>query len=181
MIFFPLQLIRFYTVRLIAYVLVICAWTFTKQLADKVDADGNLPWWLRWFQTVDATCYDTQYIADNPQWSKYEVAYNWLRRNPAYGYNHAASAFVSANEKVKVFGDLTIQDGKNGKAGWYFIITSSGVFEYRSIFDLGNGHCVIKEYGWNLTPLAKGYTSSVLGDLLVVFFCRFNNFGTDGK
>jgi hypothetical protein len=150
-------------------------------------ATGLLPYPLHWFQPPDTDyngikggCYDALWIATHPTWSLYKCAWTFIQRNPAYGYNYYVRSPVTSETKVTVEGNLLIDDVK-GIAGYYKITTEDGYFEYREITDLGNGRCMIKEYGWNLTPLAKGYTSPVLGSLLVVLYARFSNFGTEGN
>jgi hypothetical protein len=47
--------------------ITISAYILAPVLAWFVDADGNLPKYLRWYQTIDAPCYGAEYwTTDNP-------------------------------------------------------------------------------------------------------------------
>lgn len=59
-----------------------------------VDRDGNLPRWLRWFQTFDASAdagwrdaYYTGWLAETHV-GRYVARVMWLCRNPAYGFDY---------------------------------------------------------------------------------------------
>ncbi|MDE3023316.1 MAG: hypothetical protein KGI54_15955 [Pseudomonadota bacterium] len=58
------------------------------------DANGNLPKWLKWFQTFDATCDEAWkggYIAaswGSTPFRRYLARVYWLYRNPAYGWDY---------------------------------------------------------------------------------------------
>lgn len=137
---------------------------------------GHLPFFLKWFETVDATCYDEMWVAEHPAWSKYKIALTWIARNPAYGFNYFLRARVNEFTPVKFFGNLLIADGEQGVQGWNLTISRSGVFMFEWIKNLNNGHCIRGEYGWNIKPLAKMNSSKMLGALMFCFIARFMDF-----
>lgn len=49
---------------------------------------GNLPRWLYWFQTFDATCFEGRQAQYGFTGSNWWVATQWLWRNPAYGFDY---------------------------------------------------------------------------------------------
>lgn len=166
----------------ISNILAGVAWIFADVLARLVDAEGNLPKYLRWFQTVDATCYDEMWVAEHPTWTKLQIASSWIRRNPAYGFNYFARAWVNKNTAVSTFGNLDVADGLSGIQGWSLIISENGFFAFEWILRIPyTNSCIRGEYGWILKPLARNYNSSVLGALQVVLFFRFASFGVDNK
>jgi len=63
-------------------------WLFAPLLAKTVDKDGNLPRALRWFQTFDATCFEGRQPQYGMTGTDQEVAAQWLRRNPGYGFDY---------------------------------------------------------------------------------------------
>jgi hypothetical protein len=79
------------------------------------------------------------------------------------------------------WGNLNIADGKNGVAGWFFIIDDSGRWNFSYVWNLGNGHCMRGELGWYLLPLVKNDPTSPNIGLLQAAPFRFYNFGTDGQ
>jgi hypothetical protein len=169
----------------VALILVLCAFLFGWAMAFTVNKEtGNLPKFLRWFQTVDATCYDTMWVHEHPTWSKWKIACTWIMRNPAYGF----CAWVApkglygeaATGEVKIRGDVDIADGEFGKAGWFLVTSEGGWFNFSYVLDLKNGKCMRGEMGWYLLPLAKGY-SSVNTGLLQTSPFRFYEFGVKGN
>ena len=165
-----------------AIILAAIAFVFCYLIALFVDKDGHLPKWLKWFETVDATCYDVQWVKDHPTWSKYKIAYTWIRRNPAYGFNYFVRARVTNTTKVKFSGKLEIADGAKGVQGWNFIRAENGFFFFEWILRIPyTNSCIRGEYGWVLKPLALGYDSTVLGALQVVLLFRFASFGVENK
>src|SRR5574343_252495 len=142
---------------------------------------GNLPYFLRWFQTPDATCYDEQWVAEHPQWSKYTIARTWLARNPAYGFRKwcGLSEAQIKNSIIKVEGNINIADGERGVAGYFFIINQDGYWNFSYVKDIGNNRCRRGELGWYLLPLAKGY-ESINSGMLQSDPIRFYSFGVKG-
>lgn len=62
-------------------------WLLAPWLAKQVDAQGNLPTCLRWFQTFDASCFEGRKPPYNFVGTDTEVATQWLRRNPGYTFD----------------------------------------------------------------------------------------------
>ena len=58
---------------------------FAPAIAGKVDSKGNLPWYLKWFETVDSTMFDAQWVYTHLTWSEWMIAKTWEQRNPFYG------------------------------------------------------------------------------------------------
>jgi hypothetical protein len=58
------------------------------------DTQGNLPRWLRWFQTFDASCdagWQDGYLDRSwgaTRWRRFLARAWWLYRNPAYGWDY---------------------------------------------------------------------------------------------
>ena len=138
---------------LIGVFLALIAILFAEVIALFVNKDGNLPWGLRHiFQPLDNPCWgDASWIAEHPTYSKWRLSASYLRRNAAYGYQSLVA--IPLPISVKTYGDLSIQDGDNGKAGWFFILGNNGAFEFCWILSLRNGSCLRGEYGWALRPL----------------------------
>jgi hypothetical protein len=169
-----------------AIILTIVAYLFGWFIALFVDKNtGHLPYFLKWFETVDATCYDEMWVAEHPSWSKYKIAMTWIMRNPAYGFcawcAPARLRGETASGVFKVTGDINIADGEFGKAGWFMIKDAeSGWFNFSYVIDLKNGKCMRGEMGWYLLPLVKGYKSVNTGLLQTSPF-RFYEFGEKGN
>jgi hypothetical protein len=161
-------------------ILTIFIALFSRIVALFVDVNGNLPKYLRWFQTPDATCYDEMWVEEHPTWSKYKIAHTWLVRNPAYGFRKWCSPSNVNLPLVITSGELYIADGEKPKAGRFFLVNSSGYWNFSYVIDLRNGHCMRGEWGWYLLPLAKGYDSVNTG-MLISDLIRFYNFGTKGN
>lgn len=175
-----------YAVELVsAIALTIVAYLFGWLIALFVDKNtGHLPHFLKWFETVDATCYDPMWVAEHPTWSKHKIATTWIMRNPAYGFCAWCAPRglygEAADGKVTVKGDVNIADGEFGKAGWFLVTGPNGWFNFSYVIDLKNGKCMRGEMGWYLLPLAKGYTSVNTGLLQTSPF-RFYEFGKKGN
>lgn len=172
-----LYILQFAASAVLALIAIFFGW-FIALFVDK--NTGNLPHFLRWFQTVDATCYDEMWVAEHPDWSKHKIARTWIARNPAYGFNKKCGINVSADTQLRVSGDLDIADGEFGKAGFFFIAAPDGHWNYSYVVDLKNGNCIRGEMGWYLLPLAKKYESVNTGMLQASPF-RFYAFGKKGN
>ena len=173
-------ILLFVPLTVISIALALVANLFCWLIALFVDSDGNLPYMLRWFQTPDATCYDTLWVDEHPTWSKYKIAMTWIARNPAYGFRKWVSPDPQTLELAEWLGNAFIADGEFGVAGWFLLIDRSGYWNFSYIIDLHNGHCVRGTWGWNLIPIAKGYESVNTG-ILESDLIRFYNFGTKGN
>lgn len=174
---FPVYLV----LQVITYALALFAMVFCWLIALFVDeSTGNLPKYLRWFQAADATCYDVQWVAEHPTWSKYKIAYTWIARNAAWGFRRWAGPDMSGDHIVTSKGNLNIADGEFGVAGWFFIVSNKGFWNFSYVLDLGNGSCMRGEAGWYLVPLAKGYESVNTG-MFQSDPIRFYDFGRKGN
>lgn len=146
-----------------------------------VNKDGNLPWWLKWFQTPDATCFDEMWVAEHPNWSKYKIAWTWIARNPAYGFRKWAGLKDDETAVASVRGNVNIADGENGVAGWFLITSTKGFWNFSYMWHIPGTHsCVRGEWGWYLLPKAKGYDSVNTG-MLQSDPIRFYTFGAKGN
>jgi hypothetical protein len=115
---FLLRVIQYIPLLFIAIFLQLFAMAFSWLIAFFVDEKtGNLPHFLRWFQTPDATCYDDQWVAEHPEWSKYNIARTWIARNPAYGFRKWIGPTNLKPENAVLFGNKDIADGEHGVSG----------------------------------------------------------------
>jgi len=108
-----------------------------------------LPSWLNLFMTPDNSLDgDATFERLNPPsyWSKVK----WLWRNPAYS---VCLRYLTAPYNTQVFGDKTIKDNDNAKAGWCFV-KANGLFQFTWIAPIGNARCVRFTGGWNIMALA---------------------------
>lgn len=108
-----------------------------------------LPTWLNWFMTPDNTLDgDATFQKNNgiSYWSKVK----WLWRNPAYSF---ALRYLNEPYETTVYGDKTIKDNDNAKAGWCFV-RANGLFQFRYIKRIANtNRCVLVNLGWNIMGL----------------------------
>ena len=108
-----------------------------------------LPSWLNWFMTPDNTLDgDAAFEKRNPPsyWSQVK----WLWRNPAYSF---ALRYLTPEYVTKTYGDITIKDNDNAKAGWCFV-TANGLFQFRWVKPIGHSRCIYVNLGWNVFGLA---------------------------
>ena len=108
-----------------------------------------LPSWLNWFMTPDNTLDgDATFQKNNgiSYWSKVK----WLWRNPAYSF---ALRYLSYPYETTVYGDKTIKDNDNAKAGYCFV-RANGLFQFRYIKRIANtNRCILVNLGWNIMGL----------------------------
>lgn len=108
-----------------------------------------LPTWLNWFMTPDNTLDgDAGFQVNNgiSYWSKVK----WLWRNPAYSF---ALRYLSYSYETTVYGDKTIKDNDNAKAGYCFV-RANGLFQFRYIKRIANtNRCILVNFGWNIMGL----------------------------
>jgi hypothetical protein len=108
-----------------------------------------LPSWLNWFMTPDNTLDGDatfQQINGLSYWSKVK----WLWRNPAYSF---ALKYLNSPYETTVYGDKTIKDNDNAKAGWCFVRVN-GLFQFRYIKRIANtNRCILVNLGWNIMGL----------------------------
>ena len=108
----------------------------------------RLPTWLNWFMTPDNSLdgdYTFQQINGRSYWSKVK----WLWRNPAYSF---ALKYLNSPYSTECYGDPTIKDNDNAKAGWCFV-KANGLFQFTWIAPIGFSRCVRFTGGWNIMAL----------------------------
>jgi hypothetical protein len=101
-----------------------------------------------WFMTPDNSLDgDATFKRLNPPsyWSQVK----WLLRNPAYSF---ALRYLDAPYTTSVFGDKTIKDNDNAKAGWCFV-KANGLFQFTSVTPIGFSRCIYINLGWNIRAL----------------------------
>ena len=153
-IFYPFYVVLNLTVTLIAVVLAPVLPLFARPMMgwcvnhSYVAVAPRLPTWLNWFMTPDNSLYgDATFQKINPPsyWSKVK----WLWRNPAYS---VCLRYLTAPYNTQVFGDKTIKDNDNAKAGWCFV-KANGLFQFTWIAYIGFSRCVRFTGGWNIMAL----------------------------
>lgn len=108
-----------------------------------------LPKWLNLFMTPDNTLDGDstfQRINGKSYWSMVK----WLWRNPAYSFG---LRYLTAPYKTSFWGDKTIKDNDNAKAGWCFV-HANGLFQFvfvKRIF--ATNRCIYINLGWNIRYL----------------------------
>lgn len=110
--------------------------------------EPRLPSWLGWFMTPDNSLDgDHTFKRLNPPsyWSQVK----WLLRNPAYSFG---LRYLNAPYTTSVFGDKTIKDNDNAKAGWCFV-KANGLFQFTSVTPIGFSRCIYINLGWNIRAL----------------------------
>lgn len=128
------------------------------------DSDGNLPSWLRWFQTYDSTLDGqeprfidaTSWLRDNQHVAKnfictYILRVMWLYRNNAYGFAYSILGGKAPFRTLSEEGTNT-SDRYPAIEGSYFTVfeDAEGVqyFQYKLVKDRGNGKCFEASIGW---------------------------------
>ena len=126
------------------------------------DSEGNLPTWLRWFQTYDSTLdgQEPRFI-DATSWLRtdgvaknfictYVLRVMWLYRNNAYGF--AYSILGCTPTKTISEDGVNPSDRAPAIEGSYFTTfeDAEGVkyFQYKFVKDRGNGKCFEASIGW---------------------------------
>lgn len=111
--------------------------------------EPRLPKWLSVFMTPDNSLYgDATFQRINGFGYLSEV--KWLLRNPAYSF---ALRYLNAPYTTAIYGDNTIRDNDNAKAGWCFI-KANGLFQFvyiKRIFS--TSRCIYVNCGWNIRGL----------------------------
>jgi len=108
----------------------------------------RLPKWFSWFQTPDNSLNGDETferINGISYWSKVK----WLWRNPAYAF---ALEYIHSPYTTEVFGDPTIKDNDNAKAGYCFV-KANGLFQFTWIATIGFSRCFRITLGWNIMGL----------------------------
>ena len=115
-----------------------------------MDVQPRLPNWLGWFMTRDNSLYGDspfqQVFPRGAYWSKIR----WLLRNPAPSLSLRT---LVAPYNSTVYGDTTIRDNDNAKAGRCFV-TCNGLFQLRWIKKIPRtNRCILVNLGWNIMEL----------------------------
>jgi hypothetical protein len=113
--------------------------------------EPRLPPWLSVFMTPDNSllgdaAFYKLHMNDSKYWSKVK----WLWRNPAYSF---ALRYLTPEYVTKTYGNITIKDNDNAKAGWCFV-TANGLFQFRWVKPIGHSRCIYVNLGWNVFGLA---------------------------
>ena len=107
-----------------------------------------LPSWLNWFMTPDNTL-DGDATFEKINGISYWAKVKWLWRNPAYSF---ALRYLHNPYYTKVWGDQTIKDNDNAKAGWCFV-KANNLFQFRWVKPIGFSRCIYCNFGWNVIGL----------------------------
>lgn len=109
----------------------------------------RLPTYLNLFMTPDNSLDgDATFVVNNGK--SYLAKVKWLLRNPAYSF---AIRYLNAPYTTAIYGDNTIKDNDNAKAGWCFI-KSNGLFQFvyiKRIFSFNR--CFYVNFGFNIRGL----------------------------
>jgi len=109
----------------------------------------RLPSWLNWFMTPDNSL-DGDATFESINGRSYWAKVKWLWRNPAYSF---ALRYLTNPYYTQVYGDKTIKDNDNAKAGWCFV-RANGLFQFRFIKRIANtDRCFLVNLGWNIMGL----------------------------
>jgi len=127
------------------------------------DSDGNLPSWLRWFQTYDSTLDGTEpRFIESTSWLRTDgVAKNfictyilrvmWLYRNNAYGFAYSVLGGTAPFRTLSEDG-VNPSDRTPAIEGSYLRIfedaDATRYFQYKLVKDRGNGKCYETSIGW---------------------------------
>lgn len=138
-------------------------WLFAKF----IDKDGNLPWYLRWFQPSDnPSTGDQSWKDEHPGMSNYDLSLSYMNRNPAQGFDQLLAAKVTMKSRCTVKGNLNISD-EAGKVveGSYYIKSEEGYFHY-SYVKVIRGGVFTGGFGWRLNNIVKGYEHKTMGQFV---------------
>jgi hypothetical protein len=154
MIIYPFLVVYNLLMTLIAVILAPILPVFSTQQDGWLDNHSiwgigpRLPKWLNLFMTPDNSLDgDSTFERLNGRsyWSKVK----WLWRNPAYS---VCLRYLNAPYDTQVWGDKTIKDNDNAKAGWCFV-KANGLFQFTWITPIGNARCFRFTAGWNIMAL----------------------------
>lgn len=108
----------------------------------------RLPRWLNLFMTPDNSLDGDatfERLNGRSYWSKVK----WLWRNPAYS---VCLRYLANPYYTQVWGDKTIKDNDNAKAGWCYV-KANGLFQFTVIAPIGFARCFRFTGGWNIMAL----------------------------
>jgi len=156
-----MKILLFIIFAIASWILTIIAYLFAPIIV-LFQKDGELV--LSVFGTPDAPAIGADFWKrDNPTYSDYQLAVTWMWRNPAQSFDLMCKAYVAYNTMVDVRGNIGIRDTKPSIGGW-FLITGGGYFQLSIIWPT-KYVTFVSHWGWNLEPIAKGYTHQTLGAL----------------
>ena len=124
------------------------------------DNEGNLPSWLRWFQTYDDTLdgKEPRFI-ESTSWLRgskncictYVLRVMWLYRNNAYGFAYSVLGGTAPFRTISEEG-VNPSDRNPAIEGSYLRIFEDAegaqYFQYKLVKDRGNGKCYEASIGW---------------------------------
>jgi len=106
----------------------------------------RLPDWLWVFMTPDNSLDgDATFLRLNGY--GYWAQVKWLWRNPAYSFQ--LKHINTIENKPELYGDDSIRDNDNAKAGWCFV-KCAGLFQFTWVQPIGFSRCIYCVFGWNI-------------------------------
>lgn len=154
MIYYPFLVVYNLLMTLIAVILAPILPIFATQQDGWLDNHSiwgigpRLPKWLNLFMTPDNSLDGDatfERLNGRSYWSKVK----WLWRNPAYS---VCLHYLHNPYYTQVWGDKTIKDNDNAKAGWCFV-KANGLFQFTVIAPIGFARCFRFTGGWNIMAL----------------------------
>ena len=144
-----LQLIRYLAYFPIAVIGSLIGIVFAPVIALFVDSNGNLPYLLKYWETVDSTMFDPLWKASHPSYSNYMLAMTWSMRNPFYGGCYSLLG-NKGKGTIRIYGNPQAQE-KDGISGFFFYLADNGVYQFKIITKIPfTNSCVISESGWQI-------------------------------
>jgi hypothetical protein len=116
---------------------------------------GNLPYYLRWFDSADPYIGRDITVITRINKEGYWSKYCWLSlRNPInyFGYKYLGYVFT-VHEKYKVRGSLDVGDSTNDIPGLKIIELASGIYEYLYVARIGSSACFYFRMGHKIGDL----------------------------
>ena len=135
-----------------AYIFAIFLYVFA-------DDKGNLPWWLKYYQTQDNPIWGDQSFHDKQMaWTKspYLRSVFWLWRNPAYGFDYYVLGIViNSSYAYSDYGDPSTSNTPM-HSGWYVRVLDNHFTTYWQLYiviALTKTACIRINLGWKLWGL----------------------------
>ncbi|WP_420996252.1 DUF7338 family protein [Cupriavidus sp. 30B13] len=177
-----MMIVRFVFFWLADFAVNVTAYTLNPLLALFANSAGQLPAWLRWFQTYDASLdgmgadgkieprfvASTSWLRDEAgqprnQFYRYICRVAWLYRNNAYGFAIDVLGAVGPFAEVGSGMELSLPalqavpgNRYPAQGGWRLELYrgSDGrmYFHYWLVKDRGNGQCHEANVGWKIAP-----------------------------
>jgi hypothetical protein len=125
-----------------------------------IGADGYYRGWFKLWGTPDnpATGDPEFWPKLHPTWSEYKLAWTWIWRNPAQGFDQLIAAPVTMDTPVKTWWEF----GDN------YLYTCKGAFHWSWRIGLATGGM-----GWRLNNIVKGYPHPTMGQIVTTIL-RFH-------